>query len=508
MLAIGATTVKLQAAPSPTAGTTNPARSDGALSCAVLVIEIPGYATRAVAEQLLCKQRLSGHVAVALEGIATNQRIVLDTGAGIAITFLERPLSALDVLRALLANLARGGEPQDGMTLHGALNLGPIRVVAESDAHVNILGDGISVAQRLLAFAKPDQILVAKTYVEAALAQDTALASLFVYQGSRTDAQVRDHEVFELDGSALASPSITPLGASAGAPDVSAAARPTSKSRSFALAFAGLSVITLTAMVVHILEREIPAIQLASAPAARPLRVVTTPLRAVSRVEPVASRAIESASTQGDRLSGTAETAAASAQAALSPAAPVAAQASMATHAPISTQAPITPSAPAATHAAAATPTQSTKVKPVAIRTVTAARAAQRPTSAVAGAHGSAPAPTQAVAAATPSRRDNTPLAAWQPVESSALPSASMPAQSGTPTAAASALVTLAISPWGEIFVDGRSMGVSPPLREFELAVGKHRVVVRNGDFKAFEQELDLTSHQTVKIKHKFAQRS
>lgn len=498
MLAIGATTVKLQAVSPPLPGDAAPARSDGALSCAVLVIEIPGYAARAVAEQLLCKQRLNGHVAVALEGIPANQRIVLDTGAGIAITFLEHPLGALDVLRALLANFARGSEPQEAMTLHGALNLGPIRVVAESDAHVNILGDGISVAQRLLAFAKPDQILVAKTFVETALAQNTALASLFVYQGSRTDAHVRDHEVFELDGSALISPSAKQDGNFAATPTAANAERARGKSRAFAFAFAGLSMITLTAMVVHILEREIPSFQLAGSPAKGRLQVVTTPLRAVSRVEPVASRAIEPApGKNSDTTSQALDAEDAKANAQPVPTAAAAAQV------------PTTLPATVTTHATVTSQAHVGRLKPVAVRAAAAPRLVEpHKPAAVGETPRSAGTSQQGGAAATPAPRENTPLTAWQPVESNAPATASVPAQSGKATPAASALVTLAISPWGEVFVDGRSLGVSPPLREFELPIGKHRVVVRNGDFKAFEQELDLTSNQTVKVKHKFAQRS
>jgi eukaryotic-like serine/threonine-protein kinase len=74
------------------------------------------------------------------------------------------------------------------------------------------------------------------------------------------------------------------------------------------------------------------------------------------------------------------------------------------------------------------------------------------------------------------------------------------------PQAAATALVTLAISPWGEVFVDGKAAGISPPLSELELARGKHRIVVRNGQFKAYQQDVELGSNETIKIKHKFAE--
>jgi serine/threonine-protein kinase len=66
------------------------------------------------------------------------------------------------------------------------------------------------------------------------------------------------------------------------------------------------------------------------------------------------------------------------------------------------------------------------------------------------------------------------------------------------------ALVLLAISPWGEVYVDGKSMGVSPPLAELELAPGRHRIEVRNGGFKPYQEDVQLGSNETVRIKHKF----
>ena len=69
-----------------------------------------------------------------------------------------------------------------------------------------------------------------------------------------------------------------------------------------------------------------------------------------------------------------------------------------------------------------------------------------------------------------------------------------------TPTA----IVTLAIAPWGEVFVDGKSRGVSPPLMRLELPAGKVRVEVRNSGAPALIKELTLSGGETVRIKHKF----
>jgi serine/threonine-protein kinase len=86
-----------------------------------------------------------------------------------------------------------------------------------------------------------------------------------------------------------------------------------------------------------------------------------------------------------------------------------------------------------------------------------------------------------------------------EPVATPAQPPAPKPAG---PTA----FLSLAISPWGEVFVDGKSAGVSPPLTELELSAGKHRIEIRNGAFKPYQEDIELGSNQTFRIKHSFRQ--
>lgn len=64
--------------------------------------------------------------------------------------------------------------------------------------------------------------------------------------------------------------------------------------------------------------------------------------------------------------------------------------------------------------------------------------------------------------------------------------------------------LTLAVTPWGEVFVDGKRVGVSPPLNELKLPVGKHIIEIRNPGFPAYSQTLDIESESTQKIKYKF----
>jgi serine/threonine-protein kinase len=62
----------------------------------------------------------------------------------------------------------------------------------------------------------------------------------------------------------------------------------------------------------------------------------------------------------------------------------------------------------------------------------------------------------------------------------------------------------LAVAPWGEVFVDGKSRGVSPPLRMLEISPGSHTIEIRNSTFPSHVQKVDIKSGDAVKIRHRF----
>ena len=70
--------------------------------------------------------------------------------------------------------------------------------------------------------------------------------------------------------------------------------------------------------------------------------------------------------------------------------------------------------------------------------------------------------------------------------------------------APATGTVKIAISPWGQVEVDGTPSGAAPPLTELTLAEGRHQIVVRNGDFAPFTSTVNVVGGQVVSLRHKF----
>ena len=77
------------------------------LICSVLFIDIVEYSRKSVVEQGQVKDRFNEFLSTALRGVALNDRIILDTGDGAAISFIGDPEDALFVATALRDEIAR-----------------------------------------------------------------------------------------------------------------------------------------------------------------------------------------------------------------------------------------------------------------------------------------------------------------------------------------------------------------------------------------------------------------
>jgi hypothetical protein len=73
-------------------------------------------------------------------------------------------------------------------------------------------------------------------------------------------------------------------------------------------------------------------------------------------------------------------------------------------------------------------------------------------------------------------------------------------AKSGVPPAT----VFLDIKPWGEIFVNGKSQGVSPPKKFIKLDPGKYKIEFRNTTFPAHAESVDVKAREEITLRHRF----
>jgi class 3 adenylate cyclase len=159
------------------------------LVCSVLFLDLTDYSKRPVADQIRLKQLFNAALAQALVQVASRDRIVVDTGDGAALTFPGDPESALLVALAML-------DHAEDLPMRMGINLGPVHRLSDLNGNENVIGDGINVAQRIMSFAEPGQLLVSRSYYEVVTRMSREYEKLFSKEDPRKDKHVREHEVY------------------------------------------------------------------------------------------------------------------------------------------------------------------------------------------------------------------------------------------------------------------------------------------------------------------------
>ncbi len=83
-------------------------------------------------------------------------------------------------------------------------------------------------------------------------------------------------------------------------------------------------------------------------------------------------------------------------------------------------------------------------------------------------------------------------------------PAATSPFATLTPDAPTTGRVRINVLPWGNVEVDGKKMGVSPPLTQLTLEPGDHTIVLTNSDYKARTLRVKVEAGKTQRINHNF----
>ncbi len=413
--------------------------------CSVVFIDLVGYSKKPVTEQIRLKTSLTSNLSEAIKDIPVNDRIILDTGDGAAISFLGDPEDALFVTLSLREKMISEGmtstivEASGEDSVRMGINLGPVKLVKDINGHPNIIGDGINVAQRIMSFARPGQIVVSRSYYDVVSNLASEYAKLFHYEGSRTDKHVREHEIYVVghhegalqkakdgmkDRASSTSPNQRKAGSSTGAGSstvtLSIPAFVQDKKKLTIIAGALLAVVLVLAILVVMKKPATPEVAAATPPPIEASKPAAPPQ------EP-AKPAVEAPKPEAKVLE----------------------------------------------------PTPSPAVIPAA-----------------------APPAGEASKDAMKDARKEGEKAAKDKAAAEAKGETAK-GEASKPAAPPATLV-FAIQPWGEIYVNGRSRGVSPPMKSLKLDPGKYRIEVKNTTFAAHAESLDLKARDEITVRHKF----
>jgi class 3 adenylate cyclase len=407
--------------------------------CSVVFIDLVGYSKKPVTEQIRLKTSLTNNLSEAIKDIPVNDRIILDTGDGAAISFLGDPEDALFVTLSLREAMMREGmtatmvEASGEDSVRMGINLGPVKLVKDINGHPNIIGDGINVAQRIMSFARPGQIVVSRSYYDVVSNLASEYAKLFTYEGSRTDKHVREHEIYVVghhEGALQKAKDGMKDRASSTTPNVR-------KSKTGTQLSPGSGTVTLT--IPSFVHDKKKLTMVAGGLGALVLILgILVATKKPSHVDVVAAT-----TPSTGMVKPAAET-------------PKAVDAR-----PESRVLEPTPS-----------PAQIPSAAPTGDAKSDAAKAGLKGET---GAKGDLP-------------KGDTKVGGEKIVVAGAIP----------------ATLLFNVSPWGEIFVNGKSQGVTPPKKSLKLDPGKYRIEVRNTTFPAHVETFDLKARDEITVRHKF----
>jgi len=409
-------------------------RGNKTIICSVIFLDIVEYSKKSVSGQISLKERFNAFLSIAIRDVPVNDRIILDTGDGAAISFLGDISDALHAALSMRSSLLNEGvRMEPPLLVRIGVNLGPVRLVKDINGQPNIVGDGINVAQRVMGFSDPGQILVSRSYYDAVSRLSQEYAGMFHYQGSRTDKHVREHEVY-----AIGYPG-----------DFTSTQRSLSKQSRHA------GATGFNAML---------------------FKVENYWDMFVDNMAKWERRAIEmfgnATSRQRIAIIGTASVVLLSLLTVL-------------TYKLVNRPAAQSPVLLASQEKPAAEPTKpATDVQTATDTKVAASKAADPEKNASTTAGRKKPAADdKKVQGVKQSSRVRTLVE----------------------TTGAPAVLNLVIVPWGEVYLDGRMQGVSPPLMELQVLAGKHEIKIRNTKFPAFTQIIKVKSGERIKIRYSFA---
>ncbi|OFZ66440.1 MAG: hypothetical protein A2V79_09520, partial [Betaproteobacteria bacterium RBG_16_56_24] len=165
----------------------------------VLFFDVVGYTKQSVNKQINVKKQFNQLLSDCLTAQSDGDRIILDTGDGAAIGFLQHPEDALKVAMQFRKTVM-ADEHKDfpNLKVRIGIHLGPVNIIQDVNGQNNMVGDGINDAQRVMSFADTDQIYISRSYYDFVSRLSDEYADLFQYRGSQQDKHGREHLVYEL----------------------------------------------------------------------------------------------------------------------------------------------------------------------------------------------------------------------------------------------------------------------------------------------------------------------
>ena len=168
--------------------------SNKASICAIVHLEVIDFFKKTDLEQAAIKNQLNNLINLAVIDIAHNNRAILNVADGTVIACIgplenaleDALLISLTIRDEILENNSLGSTP---LYVRFGINLGSAKVSSDVNGKPSIVGESIDEAQRIMSFAKPNQILVSRPYYEMTSKLSQEISQMFEYHDMHANEQ-------------------------------------------------------------------------------------------------------------------------------------------------------------------------------------------------------------------------------------------------------------------------------------------------------------------------------
>lgn len=142
----------------------------------VLYLHLAEFAAQSAPEQARLRGQLVACVRRALQGLTLSDRVVLESPDGLLVVVFDDPRGALEAAERCLRE-------SEELPLHVGIDHGPVLPVAEGEAVVGMIGDGIGGAAMAAGFAPQAELRVTRAFHDALAGRAPERATLLAPAG-------------------------------------------------------------------------------------------------------------------------------------------------------------------------------------------------------------------------------------------------------------------------------------------------------------------------------------
>jgi len=167
--------------------------------CSIVCIGILSDTTLAEAPLRAIRSRLGILVHAVASSTSAGDRIVADTGDGVALCLGGDPENALSAGMTLHERLrGQAGDESESFRYRIGIHLGSVNITKGADGRIRPIGDGLALAKRVMRFAAPEQLVVSRAFQQVVAGLSQGYARTFRSLGKKHDEHAREYLLYEV----------------------------------------------------------------------------------------------------------------------------------------------------------------------------------------------------------------------------------------------------------------------------------------------------------------------